>query len=67
MNKDQEAIMSFTQDDIHSRYWKDGVVFPLKVFEDDLFDKLKYIAKYQEFRKNCEVHRTVPIIEGNPN
>ena len=65
MSKNQEPILSSTKEGIRNKYLKDGVVFPLKVFDDNIFEELKCIDKYQEFRKNCEISRTVPNIEGN--
>ena len=65
MSKNQEPILSLTKEGIRNKYVKDGVVFPLKVFDDNMFEELKCNDKYQEFRKNCEVSRTVPNIEGN--
>ena len=65
MSKNQEQMLSSTKEGIRNKYLKDGVIFPLKVFDGNMFDELKCIAKYQEFRKNCEVSRTVPNIEGN--
>ena len=65
MSENQELISSSTKEDTRNKYLKDGVIFPLKVFDGNMFNELKCIDKYQEFRKNCEVSRTVPNIEGN--
>ena len=65
MNMNQDTGFSSRQEDIRSKYLKDGVVFPLKVFDDNEFDKLECVKKYQEFRKKCEVHRTPPVIDDN--
>ena len=42
MNMNQDTGFSSRQEDIRSKYLKDGVVFPLKVFDDNEFDKLAY-------------------------
>ena len=65
MNKNHETIFFSTPGEIRSKYLKDGVVFPLKVFNDNLFTTSECVKKYQEFRKNCEIDRTVPDIGCN--
>ena len=65
MNKNHETIFFSTPGEIRSKYLKDGVVFPLKVFNDNLFTKSKCVEKYQEFRKNCEIDRTVSAIDDS--
>ena len=61
----QDTVFSSGKEDIRSKYLEDGVVLPLRVFDDNEFDKLECVKKYQEFRKKCEVHRTPPVIDDN--
>ena len=65
MNKNHESQLFSTPGKMRAKYLKDGVVFPIKVFDDNLFTNLKCVEKYQEFRKNCEINRTVPDIDDN--
>ena len=46
---------------IREQFTKDGFVFPLQIFPDNLFIEKGYADKYKEFRKKCEVQRLIPI------
>ena len=55
MNKNHESQLFSTPGKMRAKYLKDGVVFPIKVFDDNLFTNLNCVEKYQEFRKT--VHK----------
>ena len=49
---------------IRKKFVRDGFVYPLQVFDNNLFLEKGYLEKYQEFRKKCEIPRTRPEIPG---
>ena len=58
-------ISPVSVEDIHSRFVRNGFVYPLQVFDDNFFIEQGYIERYKEFRKKCEVKRPTPAIGEN--
>ena len=60
------SISSANMDENYAKFKEDGFIYPLQVFEDNLFNEKGYFKKYKEFRQSCENQLISPLIHNNP-
>ena len=59
-------VFPIGSEEIHKRFVRDGFVYPLQVFAQNMFFEKGYLEKYTAFRKKCEIQslgtiKKVPI------